>query len=100
MARSTACPALRFRPNLELLLGCRLSGRTEARSGLRMMPTFPPSPLRFRTAGFPQYGSKAGMSDRAFPMEREVFAAIGLPLSFVLSAAIGTPCSVSGTMCL
>ena len=28
--------------------------------GLRMMPTFPSSPLRFRTVGFPQYGSKAG----------------------------------------
>jgi hypothetical protein len=27
-----------------------------------MMPTFPSSPLRFRTAGFPQYGSKAGSS--------------------------------------
>ena len=26
------------------------------------MPTFPSSPLRFRTAGFPQYGSKAGVS--------------------------------------
>ena len=25
-----------------------------------MMPPFPSSPLRFRTAGFPQYGSKAG----------------------------------------
>jgi hypothetical protein len=32
------------------------SGRTVARSGLRMMPTFPPSPLSFRTVGFPQYG--------------------------------------------
>ena len=32
-----------------------------------MMPTFPPSSLRCRTAGFPQYGSKAGISDRAFP---------------------------------
>src|SRR5215467_10730947 len=29
-----------------------------ARSGLRMMPTFPSSPLRFRKAGFPRYGSK------------------------------------------
>jgi hypothetical protein len=38
-----------------------------ARTGLRMMPTFPSSPLRFRTAGFPQYGSKAGISDGAFP---------------------------------
>jgi hypothetical protein len=45
----------------------RLSGRTMARSGLRMIPTFPSSPLRFRTAGFPRYGSKAGLSGRAFP---------------------------------
>jgi hypothetical protein len=36
------------------------SGRIEARSGLRMMPTFPRSPLSFRTAGFPRYGWKAG----------------------------------------
>src|SRR5712664_2609868 len=43
------------------------SGRIEARSGLRMMPTFPRSPLSFRTAGFPQYGWKAGFSDGAFP---------------------------------
>jgi hypothetical protein len=43
------------------------SGGTQARSGLRMMPTFPASPLRFRTAGFPQYGSKVGISDGAFP---------------------------------
>jgi hypothetical protein len=34
------------------------------------MPTFPLSSLRFRTAGFPQYGSKAGVSDRAFPKSR------------------------------
>ena len=32
------------------------SGRIEARTGLRMMPTFPRSPLTFRTAGFPRYG--------------------------------------------
>ncbi len=38
------------------------SGRTMARTGLRMMPTFPSSPLKFRTAGFPQYGFKAGVS--------------------------------------
>ena len=43
------------------------SGRIEARSGLRMMPTFPRSPLSFRTAGFPRYGWKAGFSDGAFP---------------------------------
>jgi hypothetical protein len=35
-----------------------------ARIGLRMMPTFPSSPLKFRTAGFPQYGFKAGISGR------------------------------------
>ena len=44
-----------------------LSGRTMARTGLRMMPTFPSSPLKFRTAGFPRYGFKAGLSDEAFP---------------------------------
>jgi hypothetical protein len=43
------------------------SGRTMARFGLRMMPTFPSSSLKFRMAGFPQYGFKAGVSDRAFP---------------------------------
>ena len=43
------------------------SGRIEARTGLRMMPTFPRSSLSFRTAGFPQYGWKAGLSGGAFP---------------------------------
>jgi hypothetical protein len=32
-----------------------------------MMPTFPPLSLKFRKAGFPRYGFKAGMSDSAFP---------------------------------
>ena len=32
-----------------------------------MMPTFPSSPLKFRTAGFPQYGFKGGLSEGAFP---------------------------------
>ena len=36
------------------------SGRAMALIGLRMMPTFPSPSLRFRTAGFPRYGSKAG----------------------------------------
>ena len=43
------------------------SGGIEARIGLRMMPTFPRSPLSFRTAGFPRYGWKAGLPDGAFP---------------------------------
>jgi len=49
---------------------CRLSGKAMARTGLRMMPTFPSPPLKFRTAGFPQYGFKAGISDEAFPTHR------------------------------
>src|SRR5678815_553100 len=41
-----------------------------ARTGLRMMPTFPLPPLKFRTASFPRYGFKAGLSDEAFPANR------------------------------
>ena len=37
-----------------------------ARTGLRMMPTFPLPPLKFRTVGFPQYGFKAGISKGTF----------------------------------
>ncbi len=44
-----------------------MSGKAMARTGLRMMPTFPLPPLKFRTAGFPRYGFKAGLSDAAFP---------------------------------
>ena len=50
------------------------SGRIEARTGLRMMPTFPRSPLSFRTAGFPQYGWKAGISDETFPARQSALA--------------------------
>ena len=57
-----------------------------ARTGLRMMPTFPSSPLRFRTAGFPQYGSKAGLSDGACPRGASI-ASLGLRPSFVSSVA-------------
>ena len=42
--------------------------------------TFPAPPLKFRTAGFPQYGYKAGLSDGAFPRTTR-----SLPSSFVLS---------------
>jgi hypothetical protein len=45
------------------------------------MPTFPLSPLRFRTAGFPRYGSKAGVSDRAFPNLDPVKPAPGVPFN-------------------
>src|SRR4051812_39528820 len=66
------------------------SGRIEARTGLRMMPTFPRSPLSFRTAGFPQYGWKAGLSGGAFPDRQRLKPAprihlrtAGLPSPFV-----------------
>jgi hypothetical protein len=42
-----------------------------ARSGLRMMPTFPSPSLKFRTVSFPQYGFKVGMSDGAFPNDTQ-----------------------------
>jgi hypothetical protein len=75
------------------------SGRTVARSGLRMMPTFPPSPLSFRTAGFPQYGWKAGVSDGAFPIRSPLKPApgirqltLGLPPSFAhFVVSVGSP---------
>src|SRR4051794_36126374 len=66
------------------------SGRIEARTGLRMMPTFPRSPRSFRTAGFPQYGWKAGLSGGAFPDRQRLKPApgmhlltLGLPSPFV-----------------
>ena len=54
------------------------SGRIEARTGLRMMPTSPRSPLSFRTAGFPQYGWKAGLSGGAFPSYSQLKPAPGI----------------------
>jgi hypothetical protein len=63
-----------------------LPGRAVARTGLRMMPTFPPLPLKSRTAGFPQYGFKADISDGAFPFDYEFVASHGLPPSFVYLA--------------
>jgi hypothetical protein len=64
-----------------------LPGRTMARIGLRMMPPFPSSSLSFRTAGFPQYGWKAGISDGACPFDYEFFASCGLHPPFVPFAA-------------
>ena len=61
-----------------------------ARTGLRMMPTFPSPPLKFRTAGFPRYGFKASMSDRAFLPVRFLKPAPGIrlrPCSLLLSFA-------------
>ena len=54
------------------------SGRIEARTGLRMMPTFPRSSLSFRTAGFPQYGWKVGFPSGAFLDRRQLKPAPGM----------------------
>ncbi len=76
-----SCQACRQSPFPSSLLASAFnwSGRTVARSGLRMMPTFPPSPLSFRTAGFPQYGWKVGLSSSAFPNVAQVKPAPGMP---------------------
>jgi hypothetical protein len=50
----------RARPSPDRNHPSKLSGRIEARTGLRMMPTSPRSSLSFRAAGFPQHGWKAG----------------------------------------
>ena len=43
------------------------------------MPTFPPPPLKFRTAGFPQYGFKISLSVRACPRDDRVKRAPRIP---------------------
>jgi len=64
-----------------------------------MMPTFPSSSLKFRSAGFPRYGFKAGISDKAFPFGVSR-TPVGLPLSFVLPASlVGIPVLCRGTLC-
>ena len=71
-----------------------------ARTGLRMMPTFPSPPLKFRTAGFPQYGFKAGLSEGAFPARRPIVAPIWF--AALLRAPRFQPVrprSVSGQLC-
>ncbi len=60
------------------------SSRAMARTGLRMMPTSPSPPLKFRTAGFPRYGFKASISDRAFLNSCSVKPAPSIP-SLLLS---------------
>ena len=50
------------------LVGLSPTGTTTRLAArLRMMPTFPRSPLSFRTASFPQYGWKAGFPGGVFP---------------------------------
>jgi len=51
-----------------------------ARTGRRMMPTFPSPSLKFRTVSFPQYGFKASLSGRACPANITVKPAPGMPV--------------------
>jgi hypothetical protein len=73
-ARLAALRKRKCRVDGDVAIPIPQSGRIEARTGLRMMPTSPRSPLSFRTAGFPQYGWKDGVSDGAFPTRRSVQA--------------------------
>ena len=79
------------------------SGRIEARIGLRMMPTFPRSPLSFRTAGFPQYGWKAGFPSDACLDDQRLKPAPGMrwPTSS-LTSALRAPRGLNGcpALCL
>ena len=70
------------------------------------MPTFPSPSLKFRTAGFPQYGFKVGMSNGTFLRMVEVKPAPGIPSSIVsLSPSFagvrgrGKPGSESRSVC-
>jgi hypothetical protein len=47
-----------------------------------------------RTAGFPQYGFKADISDGAFPFDYEFAASHGLPPSFVHLATCNVGASI------
>jgi hypothetical protein len=51
------------------------------------MPTFPSSPLKFRTAGFPQYGFKAGFPRGPSCQDTDVSYPASLLPAFVLAAA-------------
>src|SRR5450755_432684 len=78
-----------------------MPGRAVARTGLRMMPTFPPLSLKFRKAGFPRYGFKAGLSGGAFPStasssRRAVClhpSCTSLPVASYLVLSRGTRCA-------
>src|SRR3954468_12574675 len=85
---STASGTTPSRQDRQIKLLFPESGRIEARTGLRMMPTFPRSPLSFRTAGFPQYGWKAGLSGGAFPDRQSLKPAPGIRL---LTAGLPSP---------
>ena len=73
------------------LLGSIAVSGFRARLATTVLP-FPPAPLKFRTAGFPQYGFKASLSGGTFRHDASVksapdvaFASWRLSAPFVLS---------------
>ena len=67
-----------------------------ARTGLRMMPTFPSSPLKFRTAGFPRYGFKASLSAPTFRVRAPVKLAPSMPVTLARLSAPSPGCATTG----
>src|SRR5205823_2368968 len=66
-----------------------------ARTGLRMMPTFPSSPLKFRTVSFPQYGFKADFQTVPFSPSASLPHPSSLLPPFVLAAfSVSSPLGV------
>jgi len=55
---------------LSFSASCRLSDRAMARTGLRMMPTFPSSPLKFHTVSFPALRLQGWLIERCLPSVR------------------------------
>src|SRR5712691_314742 len=67
-----------------------------------MMPTFPRSPLSFRTAGFPQYGWKAGFPSGAFLDDQRLKPAPGMrrPTSSLHPHFVHLVVSTVGPLCV
>ena len=91
--RAMARSGLRMMPTFPLP-SLKLPGRAMARTRLRMMLTFPSLPLKFRKAGFTRYGFKAGRSGRAFPTTRK------LPVDRFASALRAPRFRVSAPLCV
>ncbi len=66
-----------------------------ARTGLRMMPTFPSAPLKFRTVSFPQYGFKAGFQLEPSSWDTNITYPASLLPPFVFAIASMTVRAVS-----
>jgi hypothetical protein len=84
---------------LKVYFRTQWSGRTMARTGLRMMRTFPSSPLKFRTAGFPQCGFKAGVSAGTFPRKAATCRALPVCVPPPTAASVAFSAQCRSTLC-